>query len=205
MYLSGGITDGPDIVEKFYEDRRIKLEAHICHHFHGKDGVNPTSTEFLDDHILKSSESLQSLARLIKDKLQFNADHRLSTPVITLQLFWLSQRSIFREMRTALDVHIDSMDLKLEIMLERLNIWAQIVGLDFDPPDISISAWFATPHSLEEYVKLERILGQCAAEIDFIATRLDRKGKETYPTFGHLKGFQDDLWDMQSSSVRARK
>lgn len=202
-YMSGGTNGNPDEVERFYEVRKIKLGNMICHHFHGTDKINPKVAEFLDDHISKSPESLKSLAYIIKDMLQFEADHRIPTPLITLRLFQLSQRSTVKKLRTALDEHTDSMDFEQEIVLERLNIWAQVTGLDFGPPDNLKSAWFATPHSLEEYLRLEGILGQCVTEIGFIVARIGKIGKEPYHTFGHLKRLLDELWDTQSSSVRA--
>jgi len=203
-YLSASPGDGPDEVTKFYEERKIKLGPFICHHFHGNDGINPAVTKFLDKFATEplSTESLRSLALVIKEILQIDPGARPKARVVTRRLFHLSQRNVLKTMYSILDSLLGSMDLDLQIEMQRLKIWGDTVGLTSKPYEIESSAWFASSHSYQDYQNIQGTLKQCLKEINFIADQLNGNIKPSYRVSFHLQRLQDNLWDMQPESVR---
>lgn len=203
-YLNAGPAEGPAEVTKFYEERKIKLGPFICHHFHGDNGVNPAVTKFLDQFVAEpsSKENFRSLALLIKEILQFDPDARPKAWMVTRRLFHLAQRNVFNTMCSTLDSRLASMDLELQIELQRLKIWGDAVGLTSEPHEIQNSAWFAKSYSHQDYQSVQDTLQQCLREINCIADQLDRNSKPSYRISYHLQRLQDSLWDMQPNSVR---
>ena len=193
VYMSGGITKGSAMVEKFYEKRRIRLGHMTCYHFHGVDEVSPAVVELLDDQISNSACSIKFLASLTKLMLHFDESKRPHASFITLQLFKLSQRVNLRRMSYTLEGHLNSKNLELEVELERLKIWGEFSGLDSDPVHTPRTAWFTVTHSLREYENLQKILQQRGTEIDFIVPQIERESRGSYRLFHHLARLLDEL------------
>jgi serine/threonine protein kinase len=203
-YLSAGPGGSPDEVTKFYEERKIKLGPFICHHFHGNNEVNPAVTKFLDKFATEpsSTESLRSLALIIKEILQCDPEARPKARVVTRRLFHLAQRNVFKTMYSILESRLAVMDLELQIEFQRLKIWSDTVGLTSEPYEIESSAWFATTHPYQDYQNVHGTLKQCLTEINCVADQLDGNIKASYRVSFNLQKLLDNLWDMQPKSVR---
>jgi serine/threonine protein kinase len=203
-YLSAKPGEGPEMVSKFYNARKINLGPFICYHFHGNNCVNPTVIDFLDNLITGPSvtERLRSLAYLVKDILQHDPKKRPKAQMITLRLFHLAQRRVFKAMCSTLESRYSSLGLELEIELQRLKIWADATGLSSVSEQIQEPAWLAKPHSFEEYQDVQDYVGKCFVEINFIAGYLDENSKPANRLSYRLQRLQDHLWDMLPTSVR---
>jgi hypothetical protein len=94
------------------------------------------------------------------------------------------------------------MELELQIELQRLKIWGDTTGLTSELHQIQNSAWFGELHSHRDYESIQNILQQCYREINSIVDQLEKESKPSYRLSYRLQRLQDNLWDMQPSSVR---
>lgn len=200
---------GPTAVQNFIEDRRLKVGSYVAYMFYGEEEVNPGVHRYLErcKADLNLSDGLRSLARVVDKILQFDQAQRPSAMDITRLLFHLTQRTRITAtaaITSTFDKDFGSLDLELEIEIERLSIWSNTVGLRSDPLDVPASTWFAADHSFEEYENLQLLLIKIEIEIDTIAKEF-LKTKSSRPAFRlyyRLQKLQDQLWDGQPSTVR---
>ncbi|MCJ1436519.1 hypothetical protein MMC27_005898 [Xylographa pallens] len=208
VYFSVEPANGPAAVQNFYESRRSKVGSFVFYPFYQTDRCHPTVRMFLDhckaDTTL--SQALRSLAKVVEDTLQFKPAQRPSAADITRLLFHLTQQIRVATITSAFGRGFESADLELELQMERLKIWSDVVGLDTDLRGVTKStwSWFAANHSITEYESLQLLLTQIGTEVGTIAAELQKAGP-CLPAFRlsyRLQKLLDELWDSQLPAVR---
>lgn len=207
-YLSVEPANSPAEVQRFINDRRLKVGSFISYMFYGEEEVNPAVQRYLErckaDETL--SDGLRSLARVVDKILHFDQAQRPSAAEITRLLFHLTQRTRIVAIHANLTSYrgFEPLDIELEIEMERLRIWSKTVGLHADPLDVPASTWFAANHSFEDYENLQLLLIKVEIEIGMIATELQKNisGRPAFRLYYPLQQLQDQLWDGQPIAVR---
>ena len=203
-YLSVEPAKGPKAVQSFKEDRRTKFEPFIMYPFFGHKVINPSVRRLLEHCIQNLSCELGLLARIVDKILQFDPDQRPSAGDVTRLLFHLTQQRRVSEIISILGTDGKSLDLELDIEVERLKIWSETVGLNADPLNVADSTWFAANHSFDEYMNLQLLLINIQTEFAGIATELQKTspGQPAFRLYYRLQQLQDQLWDGQALAVR---
>lgn len=205
-YLSVEPEYGPAEVQRFVDDRRLKVGRLVSSIFHNGEEVNPAVKKYLGFCKANQtlSDGLRLLARIVDKILQFEQAQRPSAADITRLLFHLTQRTRIAAITSTFDKGFELLDLELEIEMERLKIWSKTVGLYADPLDVPESTWFAENHSFEEYRDLQLLLINVQREFGMIAKELEEtiSGRPAFRLYYKLQKLQDQLWDDQNSFVR---
>ena len=205
-YFSVEPANGPTAVQKFTEDRRLKIESCVSYMFFGKSEINPGVQRFFEQCKANRalSDGLKLLARIVNIILQFDPAQRPSAADITRLLFHLTQRTRIAAITSIFGLPFEPLDLELDIERERLRIWSETVGLNADPLDVPDPIWFGVNHSSEEYENLQQVLIKIETEIGMIATELQKKrcSRPPFRLYYRLQKLQDQLWDGQPLLVR---
>ena len=206
VYVSAEPLNGPMAVQKFFEDRRLKVGTFVSHPFHTLDDVHPRVRDLLQrqtsDQTLSSSFRL--LAQVIELILQFDPRQRPSAANVTRKLFHLTQKTRVTAIISISNQVSKLLDPDLDVQVERLRIWNDVAGLNADLFDTPKPSWFAENHSVTEYESLQKLLTQIETEVETIAAELQEAGSSrlNYRLDYRLRKLIDELWDRQPFAVR---
>ncbi|KAL8856041.1 MAG: hypothetical protein Q9178_007350 [Gyalolechia marmorata] len=203
-YLSVEPAKGPTTVQYFTEDRRLKVGSYIVYDFFSDKEINPGVRRLLERCEQNPSGGLKLLARIVEKILQFDPDQRPPSADVTRLLFHLTQQTRVSAITSTFSKDMEPLDFELEIEMERLKIWSEMVGLNADPLDVPGSTWFAAKHSFDNYTNLQLLLTNIQTEFSVIATELQKSfsGQPTFRLYYRLQQLQDQLWDGQPLVVR---
>lgn len=203
-YLSVEPVKGPTAVQKFTEERKLKVGSYIVYNFFGDKEINPGVRKLLERCKQISSGGLRSLARIVDKILQFDPDQRPLSADVTRLLFHLTQLTRVSAITSTFSKDMKPLDFELEIEMERLKIWSETVGLNVDPLNVAGSTLFAAKHSFDDYTNLQLLLINIHTEIGVIAAELQKSfsGQPTFRLYYRLQQLQDQLWDGQPLAVR---
>ena len=130
------------------------------------------------------SSELRLLARIVDKILQSDSDQRPSAADVTRSLFHLTQQTRVSAIAFTLGKDVESLGFELDIEIERVRIWSEMVGLNADPLIVPGSTWFAVNHSFDEYTNLELLIIDIQTETGSIATELQKTsfGQPDFPS-----------------------
>lgn len=205
-YFSVESVNGFAIIQKFIENKKLKIESCVFYMFFEKSEINSNVQRFFEQCKINWAlfDELKSLIRIMNLILQFDLTQRFSTTNIIRFLFHLTQWIRMAAIISIFDLRFEPLDLELNIERKRLRIWSETVDLNANSLDVFDSIWFEVNYFFEEYKNLQQILIKIEMEIGMIATKLQKKrcSRSLFRLYYRLQKLQDQFWDDQSFFVR---
>ena len=198
------LREGPTGILRFSEVREITFAGYwTCKAFHGGDKPHGGVTQWLSrlsgQPTITNAE--KGLMVLVQELLQIKPTARPKASAITLGLFRIAQKEVYRIVDAQFQPLLISSELEIEIEYERFRIWGEMTG--FADPEHSRT--LGDEGNLLNFGRM-RLIRECllklCQEVEIVSRTLDSSGVKPFRICYHLQRVIDKLWDMQPPLVR---
>jgi serine/threonine protein kinase len=191
------LDGGAQNVEQYYDARRTTIGTERGNFFYST-GPKPNAGVLALLEKPFEVEFLCSIRDVAQECLHINAEHRPWAHQVTSKLFQISQAPVLRSILTNLACSIN--DFEVEVELERLKIWAGMMGFESGTSSPE-GSWLSESRTHHEYSKIKETLKEMQKESETVSMMARSPGVPSYRYCYHLQRLQDSLWDLQPKDV----
>ncbi|KAM7189224.1 putative cyclin-dependent kinase 1 [Naviculisporaceae sp. PSN 640] len=215
-FLKGQLeeTGGPEIVQEFRKDRKIRRQGHldrIWQRFHDGIDLNPAALKLLcefqapSSDILRVPEYMGSLAAVVADGLKIEPRDRVDAEIMASSLLHLALRITYLNITTKITSHsFDPADhFGFYVEVQRIATWADEIGLGSSMRTSPTRDMFPS-YSHDRAKMVEETLGRISIEIGETLKRLCSGAGHSSDICYSLRRLVDELWDTQPITSRQR-
>lgn len=204
VFMTGPRSQGPQRVEKFWQDRRVECQGsikRIWRRFHDGQNLNRFVKEMLsgyDDSNASHPKHLNQLASVVGRTLVVDTKQRIKAGDIKSSLYFTALKMRYEQLNLEgiRDLNDARNHFNLLVESHRLAIWAEEMAFKNDS---SCSSW-----TYEKEDQVELTMERIASVLQNIQDLLKEKKIFSNDLCWHLRRLVDELWLKEDASARQR-